>query len=479
MPLILLLLVTTAIRLGFAAAMGLGVDESYMVAAGRVLSLGYYDHPPLSWWLSWGAAHLFGSEAAILVRLPFIAMFALSTWLMYRLGSAIADRRAGLLAALLLNLSPLFGVTTGTWVLPDGPLDCALLGAALCLVYALERGTLAWWSGTGLCAGLALLSKYSAALTIAGAILYLLTSRRHRQLLATAKPWFAALIASLMFAPVLAWNAAHGWESFAFQAGRAEGWHFRPLAPLVTLGGEALFVLPWIWLPMMAVLVGALRRGPAAWRSWLLSCLALPPIVVFAAVSAWASQRVLFHWAAPGYLMLFPLLGDAVARRIDRPAVRWSIAATGGFVILGVAVVASQVRLGWLHPLMMDMGRGDPTVQAVDWTSLREGLPRDALIGVPDWRNAGKIAYALGSQVTTICLSRDCRQFGLTAPAQRFIGSNLLILAPEHGDRVPDEFAGAFDRIEQLPDKAIRQAGRTLQTVSVFRAEHLRAWPVQ
>jgi 4-amino-4-deoxy-L-arabinose transferase-like glycosyltransferase len=479
LPLILLILVTTAIRLGFATALGLGVDESYMVAAGRALSLGYYDHPPLSWWLSWGAAHLFGSDAAILVRLPFIALFALSTWLMYRLGRAVADARAGLYAALLLNLSPVFGVTTGTWVLPDGPLDCALLGAALCLLNALERGSLAWWVGAGLCAGSALLSKYSAALTVAGAVLYLLTSRRHRPLLLTAKPWLAALIAALMFAPVLAWNAAHDWESFAFQAGRAEGWQFHPLAPLVTLGGEALFVLPWIWLPMMAVLIAALRRGPGAWRHWLLSCLALPPIVVFALVSAWASQRVLFHWAAPGYLMLFPLLGDAVARRIDRPAVRWSIAATGGFVILGMAVVASQVRSGWLHPLIMDVGLGDPTVEAVDWTSLREGLPRDALVGVPDWRDAGKIAYALGPRSTTICLSRDCRQFALTGPPRRFIGSDLLILAPEHGDRVAQEFAGVFDRIERLPDAAIRQAGRTLQTVAVFRAERLRAGPAQ
>ena len=88
----------------------------------------------------------------------------------------------------------------------------------------------------------------------------------------------------------------------------------RPFAPLVTLAGEALFVLPWIWLPMMAVFVVALRRGPSEWRSWLLCCLAAPPIVAFAAVSAWSSQRVLFHWAAPGYLMLFPLLGEAVAQ---------------------------------------------------------------------------------------------------------------------------------------------------------------------
>ena len=113
------------------------------------------------------------------MRLPFIALFALSTWLMFRLGTAIADQRAGLWAAVLLNLSPVFGVTTGTWVLPDGPLDCALLGAALCLVHALLPGrrgrtALRWWAGAGLCAGLALFSKYSAVLTLAGAFAYLL-----------------------------------------------------------------------------------------------------------------------------------------------------------------------------------------------------------------------------------------------------------------------------------------------------------------
>src|SRR5262245_32472076 len=187
-----------------------------MVASGRVLSLGYYDHPPIAWWLSWGVAHLFGSEAAVLVRLPFIALFALSTWLMYRLGCAIASERAGLWAAVLLNISPVFSVTTGTWVLPDGPLDCALLGAALCLVNAVERGTLQWWLGAGLCAGAALLSKYSAALTLLGAFLYLLTSRQHRQLLTSLKPWLAAVVAAAIFAPVLAWNARHGWASFAF-----------------------------------------------------------------------------------------------------------------------------------------------------------------------------------------------------------------------------------------------------------------------
>ncbi len=236
-------------------------------------------------------------------------------------------------------------------------------------------------------------------------------------------------------------------------------------------------MLPWIWLPLMLVFIAALRCGPGAWRPWLLSCLALPPIVVFAAVSAWASQRVLFHWAAPGYLMLFPLLGEAVSQRLEQRAVRWAIAGTAGFVILGMGLVASQVRLGWLHPVIAAVAPNDPTPEAVDWTSLGDGLPPHALVGVPDWRDAGKIAYALGPRVTTVCLSRDCRQFGLTLPADRFIGSDFLIFAPDHGGRVAQTLAGSFDRIVRLPDRSVCQDGRILRKVATFRGDRLHEWP--
>jgi 4-amino-4-deoxy-L-arabinose transferase-like glycosyltransferase len=485
--LILLLVVATVIRIGFGAALGLGVDESYMVASGRALSLGYFDHPPASWWLAWAASHLAGTAAPIVVRLPFILLFGLSTWLMARLGAAIADERAGLWAAVLLNLSPVFGVTTGTWVLPDGPLDCALLGAALCLVHALpakRHAAWRWWAGAGLCAGMALFSKYSAALTLLGAFAYLLTSRDHRLWLARPHPYLAALLALLVFSPVIVWNATHHWASFAFQGERAEaGARFHPLGPLIVLGGEALFVLPWIWAPMMALFVAALRRGPGAWRTWLLACLAAPPIVLFAAIAAWSSQRVLFHWAAPGYLMLFPLLGEAVTTRLPHPWLRRVLHDTAIFVVLTVAVVATQVRFDWLHPVMARVARQDPDLEAIDWTSLRTDLsargllPPGTVVGVPDWRDAGKIAYALGPDITVLCLNRDARQFGLDDPPQRFVGHDVLLLVPEHAGRATHALAPAFDSIDMLPPAPIRQSGRTLAEVAVMQAHGLRAWP--
>jgi hypothetical protein len=292
------------------------------------------------------------------------------------------------------------------------------------------------------------------------------------------------LLAVLVFCPVIAWNATHQWASFAFQGDRAAaGARFHPFGPLVVLGGEALFVLPWIWAPMMALFVAALCRGPGVWRSWLPACLAAPPILLFALIAAWSGQRVLFHWAAPGYLMLFPLLGEAVATRLPNPALRRVLRDTAVFIVLAVAVIATQVRFDWLHPIIARVARQDPDLEAIDWTSLRTDLAARGLlapgtvVGVPDWRDAGKIAYALGPDVIVLCLNRDARQFGLTDPPQRFIGQDVLLLVPEHPSRATQALAPEFDTIEPLPPAPIRHAGRVLAEVAVLRGHRLRAWP--
>ena len=488
---------TTLVRLGFAASTGLGVDESYMVAAGRTLSLGYFDHPPLSWWLSWGAAHLFGTEAPIAIRLPFILLFALTTWLMACLGTEVTDERAGFWAAVLLNLSPVFGVTGGTWVLPDGPLLCVLTGAALCMVKAIGTGptptvipglvpgtnigtdaaidpwdkpgddgtgSIVWWLLTGLCAGLALSAKYSAILTIGGAFLFLAYDRR---LLRRPEPYLAALVAILTFSPVIVWNATHHWASFAFQGQRATGLRFQPFAPFTVLLGEALFVLPWIWAPMLAV---AFRPRP---RERLLVWLAAPPIVAFALIAAWSSQRILFHWAAPGYLMLFPLLGRAVAERLHVPAVRRTLAATTALIASAVAIIGLQTSTDFAGSLTANL-RKDPTIEGIDWTSIRTDLtargllPPGTVVGVPNWRDGGKIAYALGPDVTVVCLNPDSRQFGFATEAHAGDDMLLIGLTP---------VSGPFDRIEPLPPTSVRHRGRVMQTVSVSLGHRLIAWP--
>ena len=265
-------------------------------------------------------------------------------------------------------------------------------------------------------------------------------------MVAALAPYAAGVLAMLIFSPVLIWNSSHHWASFAFQGERAEGLRFHPLAPLTTLLGEALFVLPWFALPMLVLGWKALRSDG---REQLLAWLAAPPIVVFALISMWSSQRVLYHWAAPGYLMLFPLFGrlrgdrvgpaggardDRRFRRVVRR--RHDRDRHAEFSSIGCAVMPAK----------------DPTAEGLDWTSLRDDLAARGLlrlgtvVGVPNWRDAGKIAHALGPDVPVICLNRDARQFGFANPAARWAGANVLLLVVDHPIRVLPALRGRSPR---------------------------------
>src|SRR5215813_2122816 len=102
-----------------------------------------------------------------------------------------------------------------------------------------------------------------------------------------------------------------------------------------TAGPRSCFreVAPLVWCGL-----GALRRGPSDRKRWLLVCLAAPPILLFTVAALWG--KPLFHWAAPGYLMLVPMLGEAIARRrqTSRLARIW-LGATTVFVIVTAGLV--------------------------------------------------------------------------------------------------------------------------------------------
>jgi 4-amino-4-deoxy-L-arabinose transferase-like glycosyltransferase len=494
-PLILLILVTTLIRLAMGWALGLGIDETYMVAASRHLELSYYDHPPIAWWLTHAAMALTGSQASVIVRLPFILLFAVSTWLMARITSRLfgggqAGDRAGFWAAFILNLSPVYAVTAGGWVLPDGPLDCALLGFLLFSLRAvgLIPSRRAWgdWLAAGACAGLAMLSKYNGVLVLAGLPVFLLTTTTGRAWLRRPQPWVAGLLAVVLFTPVILWNVEHHWASFAFQGGRAGGLRFRPLAPLGVWGGEALFVLPWIWVPLILLWLRALRRGPAEPRGWLLAMLAAIPILLFALVSVWSSDHILYHWSAPGTLMLFPLLGGEVARRLaaGAPRLRRGIIATAVLMLVGLMLAGTQMRFNWVTAVAGPgfLARAKDVAGGVNWTSLRPELEARGLLSQPGlvmavtrWNDAGKIDYALDGRLPVVVLATDSREYGILTPADRFIGHPMLILVPDSdAAALAHRLAPMFHQITILQPLPLRFGGYTLSNLSVLKGKGFR-----
>jgi hypothetical protein len=469
---------------------GLGIDESYMAGISRQFSPSYLDHPPLHVWLAGFWALLAGSDAPLVLRLPFIALFAGTTWLMFRLTATAFGERAGIWAALLLNLAPVFALSTASWVLPDGPMMFFVVAGAF-VVFRMVVGEPAGaapprgWIAAGVLGGLALLSKYLAAFLFAGVLLFLLTSRPHRRLIASPGPWLGTLIAVAMLAPVFIWNVQNDWASFLFQGRRGQLAGFNAVWLLQDIGGQLGYLLPWIFLPLVYALARALARGPAQPRSWFFACLALPPIVVFTVMGLWAP--VLPHWPMVGWLFVFPLLGAEWARLAEHhaPLLRNLTALAAVALVAGLALLASHAATGWINraaPALL--ARDDPTLDLYDWRGLKAELVARGLLGpgtvvaATHWIDAGRINYALGGAAPVLCLCDDPHHFRFANDPRRFAGRDILLVGTGRYSKADfADRAGSFDAIAPLAPITLTRGGQPAFVVELARGLRLRTSP--
>ncbi len=330
----------TLLRLWLAAVTPLAPDEAYYWVWSRALAAGYLDHPPMvALWIRAGTA-LAGSDM-IGVRLfgPFAA--ALGSLLVFDTAERLfPGRDAGLIAAALLNATIAVGV--GTVIMtPDTPLLLFWTATLWAAARLASGGAPAWWLAAGTCAGLALSSKYTAAFLPLGLGVFALLAAPNWW--RRPEPWCGAVIAAVLFAPVVVWNAEHGWIGFLRQGGRVEDW--RParaaqfLAELV--GGQIGLVTPLIVVLFAAGIVAAVRqttrtRAP----SWtLLAAVSVPPILVF--LQHALGDRVQGNWPAilyPGAAIAAAGLTGRVWRRLMWPACGLGFAMTAslyGHVVSG------------------------------------------------------------------------------------------------------------------------------------------------
>jgi 4-amino-4-deoxy-L-arabinose transferase-like glycosyltransferase len=474
----------TALRLALSALVGLGVDEAYTLSVAHDLQLSYFDHPPLQYW----TAHLFmpllGDGRA--ARLPFIGLFAVSSWLLYCLTQVLFRAEAGVAAVLALNCSAFF-TFAGGWVLPDGPLMLALLAASVTLARHFfaprisPREALGAWLLAGLWLGIAALAKYHALLFAIGLLFFLSSVPSRRDELRHAGPWLGTLLALLIATPVIVWNIEHEWISVAYQAGRARfGGRLHPEYVLANLIGQAVWILPWIFVPLLIAAWRAWRAGRTAERSWYCLCLALPTIAVFSVTPLWGSFG-LPHWQMPGWLMLYPLLGDYAARTL-RPAGRrrWALACVASILLLG-AVLASHAATGFgriLAPRLF--AHGDPTLDAFEWNQLpvelraRGLLQPGIFIITTNWMYAGRVDEALHHTVAVVVFGGNPKQFGLRYDPAVFLARDALIVGPaDRMNGIADQLRPYFDSVDELAPLALGRSGMQEIALRLIRAHCL------
>jgi 4-amino-4-deoxy-L-arabinose transferase-like glycosyltransferase len=415
----LLVLGFLAVRLVMSALMPLIADEAYAVVVTRFPTLSYFDHPPLGFDFGRLSAWLFGSEAPFVVRLPHVLMGSLTAWLIFLVTRRAFGARAGFWAVAAYSVAPFFFVSGGHFVVPDGPLNLFLLVTLWLVLPDLldDRPPRAGgrWLLAGLALGAALLSKYTAVLFGLGAFLALAANPRGRRLLATRWPWLSGVIALACLAPVLVWNARNGWVSLGFQSGRAFGGTLHPLTFLEIQLGQALFLLPWIWAPALWMVGRGLVR-PQAPAERVFAILAAVPIILFDVVSIFGGEQ-LAHWAMPGFLLGFPLVGLWCAG-VGQRKLRIGYAASAG--LLGIVALAATMQA---HDNLVTRALHLPPRPGLDWTILswnaladdfaQRGIlaDGDSYLVPTSWLVGGKAGHALGPGLPIAPPVSDPRQF--------------------------------------------------------------------
>jgi hypothetical protein len=470
------------LRLSICPVTGLGTNEAYAIASGRLMSLSYFDHPPLHFWLAHLGELLFGDTTA--ARLPFIALGAGTSCLMFVLTRRLYGEDAGVWATLVLNLSIFFSLQSGNWILPDGSLNFFLLASALALAPVVEGKALnIWrWLLAGLFVGLAALSKYHALIFALGFFLFLFTSRFGRKLLATPGPWLAALLALVVFSPVLSWNAAHGWVSLRFQGDRAVSHHLGIRVFLSLLAAQLALLTPWVAVPLFLGLRQARPHLEEADR--FLLWLGLPSAVFFSLVPLW-SDGGMVQWAFPGWLLLLPLAAKylADARRPTDWRRNWLVISTSLFLLF-VGLAAAEIQTGWLGASFPSLfKRGDPTAENVEWqklaTVINQNNPGDSsrdIVITTGWREAAKIDQGLAGAYRVVVASNNPRNFAVDLEPANYEGHNGWIVAPAHlPARVTFGLVNCFASAQQVSNVVISRGDRPDAELTIWRGNHYEA----
>ncbi len=421
----------TALRLLVAAATPLAPDEAYYWLWSRAPAAGFLDHPPMvALWVRAGTA--LAGEGTLGVRLLAPAAAALGSMMLAQAGAdLLGDRARGVRAAAMLNATLLFGAGAVTMT-PDTPLLFFWIATlwALGRLQATRRG--AWWLVAGAAVGLALDSKFTAGLLLPAILLWVAADRGLHPWLWRRQPWLGAALALGLFAPVLAWNAAHGWASFARQGARAADWQpaqaLRYSLELVT--GQLGLATPLLAVMFGAGIIVAVRRaGRGRPRFALLAGLTVLPAAVFAQHAL--GDRVQANWPAVTY----------PAAAIAAAALPWGrawLAATA----LGGTLTAAVYAQGALAPLplpapldptLLRVGGWDALAQAVAGQAARVGA---AFVAAPNYGVAAEMAWRLPGAKAVVGVNRRWALFDLPDACPAIAGHAGLLLA--QADEMPD-----------------------------------------
>jgi len=332
---VIFLIYAIVLRLFYMGVMELIYEEAYYWNYAQHLDIGYLDHPPMVAWIIAFFTSVFGN-AEFAVRIGALLSWAVMGAFVFALTRKLYGRGIAFVSLFLVAGLPFFfGI--GMLMTPDAPLAACWAGTLYFLAKAFfDKRRSSWW-GVGICGGLGLLSKYTIVLLAPASLLFMAIDPMSRQWLKKKEPYLAAILALLIFSPVIVWNAKHGWASFVFQGSDRLAGSFRFYLPQF-LGYVAALLTPVGLVAVSGTFLGT--KGDR--RSRFCMIMALFPACVFLAFSLF--REVKLNWTGPAWICLIPLMAyqvmesDTTSRIINFLRKAWIPTVVVVYIIFGAAL---------------------------------------------------------------------------------------------------------------------------------------------
>ena len=400
-------------------------QEAYYWTYSQHPDLSYYDHPPMVAWMIWMGTSLLGDGAfgiRLLTLFCGIGTMAIGLLLLRSFGVSQRARATWLLCA---ACAPAL-LATRFLANPDPPL-CLFWLASITALWRARDGGLRWWVLAGICAGLALLSKYTAAFLAVGGIVTLAFDPAMRRQLLRRGPWIAVSAAAAVFLPVVLWNVRNDFESFRFQTSNRFqqtsfhiGWLFE------FLGAQFGMVHPAVALMLPFAIAWLARRAAARDMRALWLCAFGLPLPLFFLCNA-PLMHVKPNWPTPGWLTL--LLGVAIwSSEIRFAESKPRLARAARFALLGALPIAllAPVLVAWpQHRGSSWSGWEEIAASADKWAhelDREDGARGNVFLFASDYKDAAQLTHALHRE----CLGEGEHGCELSVLAQNVIGRPAL-----------------------------------------------------
>jgi 4-amino-4-deoxy-L-arabinose transferase-like glycosyltransferase len=474
----LTILALVAMRLIAAALTPITFDEAYYWMWSKHLAAGYYDHPPMAAVLIRAGTAIAG-DTEFGVRFVSILLALPMSWAVYRSAEILfGGVRVAATAAILLNVTLMAAVGTMI-VTPDAPLLVASSLVLFCLAKVLETGRGVWWLGVGVAAGLALLSKYTALFFGLAILIWLLAVPKLRAWLLSPWPYLGGIVALLLFAPVILWNAEHQWVSFLKQFGRARIGDFRPAFIAELIPTQIAFATPLVFIlgAMGLHALVWLRSGAAASRA-LINAMFWTIVIYF----AWHSlhARVEANWFAPVYPAF------AVAAAVAANGTQWNLrqqrlvdfclrwAAPVGIVTFAALIV--QANTGVLSGY-----RRDATVRSVGvgWPELARQIEEARVrsgatcVLAPDYGTTAWLAFYLPRTTCVAQQSQRIRWVNMPEPDPALLAGKLLYVDEVRAGDHPF-LHEVFQRVTRVAELQRKRGPLVIETYGIDLLEGAR-----